>query len=328
MSLFTRRLLLTAACLMLASAALAAPRHLPKITVPKSGEKFTFVAYGDTRSHAEDHAKVIAAIVRLHPEFVLQSGDLVSDGRNPKQWAEFEKITQPLRDAHIGYYPARGNHDVGPYYLQYVPKPITSGTGYYYAFTRHGSRFIALDSMDPDEFSPEGAQYLWLVGELTKARKTAANIFVMFHEGPYSVGPHGPTPDALRYLRPLFVKYGVRAVFCGHDHLYYRTVRDGVTYFVTGGGGAPLYPPSNAATVAIPGDVYASVHHIIRCDVDGSRVTFTTIALDRDPEFTTPWHQDNPHPFVTVVTPGGPRNTPLPATPGGAVIDRITAGPK
>ena len=27
--------------------------------------------------------------------------------------------------------------------------------------------------------------------------------------------------------------------------LYYRTVRDGVTYIVTGGGGAPPYRPEN-----------------------------------------------------------------------------------
>ena len=47
---------------------------------------------------------------------MLQSGDLVSDGRNPKQWVEFDRIEQPLRDAHIAYYPARGNHDLGTYY--------------------------------------------------------------------------------------------------------------------------------------------------------------------------------------------------------------------
>jgi hypothetical protein len=46
-------------------------------------------------------------------------------------------------------------------------------------------------------------------------------------------------------LRPLldslFQKHGVKLVFQGHDHLYYRTVRSGITYVVTGGGGAPLY---------------------------------------------------------------------------------------
>ncbi len=103
-------------------------------------EKFTFVAYGDTRSNPIAHAAIIQEIVGLHPEFVLQSGDLVSDGRNAGQWAEFEQITQPLRDAHIAYYPARGNHDLGIYYPHHVTQPFDSGdkiNKLYYAFTRH-----------------------------------------------------------------------------------------------------------------------------------------------------------------------------------------------
>ncbi len=324
---FTRLLLAASVCLMLATMGAAAPKRPRELGGP-SGDRFTFVVYGDTRTYPEDHAKVIAEIVRLHPEFVLQSGDLVSDGGNPQQWDQFTQITQPLRDAHIGYFPARGNHDIGPYYLRYVPKPVESGNGYYYAFTRHGCRFLMLDSMDPEGFDPASAQYGWLVAQLAQARKSALNTFVMFHEAPFSVGPHGPTPDAQRYLHPLFVQYRPRAVFCGHDHLYYRTTREGVTYFVTGGGGAPLYTPDRARAVAVTGDVYASVHHVIRCDVDGARVTLTVIALDRDPEFKTPWHESEAKPFVTVVTPAGPRDTAIPATTGGAVIDRVTLGPE
>ncbi len=328
----TRLLLFGAAWLTLQAAVAAAPArphpaaHIKQI---RGGGHYMFIAYGDTRSYPDDHRKVIAAIVRLHPEFVLQTGDLVATGTNAAQWAEFDAITKPLRDARIAYYPARGNHDVGPYYASRVSEPFDSGNTYYYAFTRHGSRFLMLDSMDPDEFAPGSAQYEWIVNELAKAQKTALNTFVLFHEPPYSVGPHGPTPDALRYLHPLFVKYKPRAVFCGHDHLYYRTTRDGVTYFVTGGGGAPLYTPDRAAQVAIPGDVYASVHHVIRCDVDGSRVTFTAVALDRDPTLTTPWAKTDAQPIVTLVGPNGvPSSKPVPATPGGSVIDRLTLGPK
>ena len=272
-------------------------------------EKFTFVAYGDTRTNPVAHARVIQEIVGLHPEFVLQSGDLVSDGGNPKQWIEFDHIERPLRDAHIAYYPARGNHDLGVYYPKRVTQPFDSGdkvTRLYYAFTRHHNRFIIVDSMQ--DYSPGSPQYVWLASELAKAQKTAVNTFVMFHEGPFSVGPHGPTPEAQQYLHPLFVKYRPRAVFCGHDHLYFRTTRDGVTYLVTGGGGAPPYRPQNSQ-IAIPGDVFvkdvdemgrplsdsdydALIYHAIRLDVDGPRVTGTVLR------------------------------------PDGTVIDRFTLGPK
>ena len=39
-------------------------------------------------------------------------------------------------------------------------------------------------------------------------------------------------------LEPLLVKYGVQAVFAGHEHIYERSKpQKGVTHFVTGSGG-------------------------------------------------------------------------------------------
>ena len=294
----TTPFLLALLALLLPLTAHAAPKaRVPRVPAPAASEKFTFVAYGDTRTNPDEHRVIIQEILRLHPEFVLQSGDLVSDGRNAAQWVQFAQITQPLREAHIAYYPARGNHDVGPYYPHVVTEPFDSGdkiNKLYYAFTRHRNRFIIVDSME--DYDPSSRQYAWLAGELAKARNTAVHTFVMFHEGPFSVGPHGPTPEAQQYLHPLFVKYRPTAVFCGHDHLYYRTVRDGVTYLVTGGGGAPPYRPENRQ-IAIPGDVYvhdtdsagheisedtykALIYHTIKCDVDGPRVTMTVIRPD------------------------------------------------
>src|SRR5690348_11264015 len=84
--------------LALASVATAAAPAAPG---PLAGEpasgRFTFVAYGDTRSDAKAHEKIIQEIVKLHPEFVLQSGDLVDRGKSAEQWAEFDAITKPLR---------------------------------------------------------------------------------------------------------------------------------------------------------------------------------------------------------------------------------------
>jgi 3',5'-cyclic AMP phosphodiesterase CpdA len=246
---------------------------------PAAADHYRFIVYGDTRSDDAVHRDVVAKIISLHPEFVLQTGDLVDNGQDAVQWRGFDAITKPLRNAHIAYYPARGNHDMGVYYQREVREPFDSGNPYYYAFTRHGARFIVIDSMDPNEFDPSSDQYRWLIRELTTAHRSEHPFYVMFHESPISVGPHGPTPDAKKYLMPLFVKYRPTAVFCGHDHLYYRTRRDGIYYFVSGGGGAPLYPPINSG-LAIPGDVYASVHHVIVFDVDGARVTATAIPVD------------------------------------------------
>jgi hypothetical protein len=45
-----------------------------------------------------------------------------------------------------------------------------------------------------------------------------------------------------RRYAPLFRRHDVTLVLSGHNHLYERIVRDGVTYVTTGGGGAPLAP--------------------------------------------------------------------------------------
>ena len=284
---------------LLLSGALALTLGLPAAARKTPSDHYVFVAYGDTRSDDVVHRQIITEIVKMRPEFVLQSGDLVAVGKNPAQWTDFDAITRPLRAARIAYYPAQGNHDVlaynqphNPLYRREMRERYDSGNGYHYAFTRHHSRFIVVDSFE--DYTPGSPQYRWLEGELAKGHKTAVNMFVMFHEGPFSVGPHARQEDAVtsrQYLHPLFVKYRPRAVFCGHDHLYYRTRRDGITYIVTGGGGAPLYDPDNR-DLAIPGDVIDKDYHAIRCVVDGPRVTGVV------------------------------------KTPDGRVIDRFTLGPK
>lgn len=261
------------------------PAVLPAAPVQLSGPakaparaKFTFVAYGDTRTDAVAHRAVIAEIIKLKPEFVLQSGDLVARGSSAAQWEEFDEITAPLRAARIAYYPARGNHDEGgTLYEAHVREPFDSGNKNFYAVTRHRCRFIIVDEYQ--EYGPGSLQYRWLENEMARARKSAVNTFVLMHEAPWSVGPHGPNEDVQQRLHPLFVRFKPRVVFCGHDHLYYRTVRDGVPYVVSGGGGAPLYAPVNRK-VALAGDVYASAHHVVKCDVDGGRVTLTALTPD------------------------------------------------
>ena len=263
----------------LAAGCSQATKSAPKTAAPHSpalaaSGSYVFVAYGDTRSHPEDHRRIIALIVKTNPEFVLQTGDLVFDGKDLAEWQEFDGITKPLRDAQIAYYPARGNHDIGPYYIKHVTEPYDSGDGYYYAFTRHHTRFIALD--DFSDYDEGSDQYKWLISQLITANKKKLFTIVYFHESPFSVGPHGSNFEVQRTLHPVFVKYHVPLIFGGHDHLYYRTKRDGVQYVVTGGGGAELYSPTNSQ-YAIPGDVIKKVHHIIRCEMTGKTVKCTAI---------------------------------------------------
>lgn len=112
------------------------------------------------------------------------------------------------------------------------------------------------DGGDAPDFNPGSVQHHWLERQLADARQRGGFIFVQFHHMPYSVGPHGfpagqgrgfdtQSGQPLRVLSTLFEKYGVAAVFCGHDEMYEHALVNGVHYFDVGIGGDGLRGPHN-----------------------------------------------------------------------------------
>ncbi len=252
----------------------AAPSPMPQ---GKNESKTRFVVYGDTRDGHAMHRKIVALILAQKPAFVLQTGDLVHYGPDAGLWKIYDDITGAMRRA-LPVYPARGNHDVGGTgYEARVTSAFTSGNRLYYSFTRGPYHFVSVDSFSPH--APGSPQYVWLAQDLAQAQKKGQPTFVYFHVPPYSIGTHGSSEDAQTTLCPLFVKYQVALVFNGHDHLYYRTRRNGVSYVVTGGGGAPLYP-AHPDRGAIAGDKWESVNHIVVCDLRGETLTGTVLRAD------------------------------------------------
>lgn len=114
-----------------------------------------------------------------------------------------------------------------------------------------------LPGLNAPDFNPGSEQYQWLEEQLADAAKTSQFTFVQFHHVPYSVGPHGfPTGSGgfengqdnqsgvpVRVLTPLFKKYGVDAVFAGHDEMYERSHVDGIHFYDIGIGGDGLRGP-------------------------------------------------------------------------------------
>jgi len=238
-----------------------------------------FVVYGDTRDGHEVHRKLVALMIQQSPEMVWQTGDLVHKASDPSLWKIYDDIVKDLRKK-TQLYTVRGNHDFGgDGYGERMTSPIESGNKDYYSVTKGNSHLIALDVDDHSIYGPGTDQYKWLEADLKKAQSTSKHIFVFFHVAPYSIGSHGMNPEVQEKLCPLFIKYGVRIVFNGHDHNYYHTVRNGVTYVVSGGGGAPLYDayPDKGA---IPGDRYEKVHHYCLVDVKGDDVNVQVIRVD------------------------------------------------
>jgi acid phosphatase type 7 len=250
-------------------------------TAPNGPAAFQFVVYGDTRTRHDMHRKVIAAIVKYaSPEFVLHTGDLVADGADSAQWPVFFDIERELlRKA--AFFPSLGNHernDAQYYEFFSVSTP-------YYSFNWGTAHFIVLNSdignvsnseIARDSFWTE--QTRWLEEDLKKSQ--AADFrFVIAHHPPLTAVARrqGENPH-MTALIPMFEKYKLTAGFFGHDHNYQHYLKNGVHYFITGGGGAPLYdvdkPPEGITKMV------ESTEHFVVVKVEGKTARVEALRLD------------------------------------------------
>ena len=89
------------------------------------------------------------------------------------------------------------------------------------------------------DFIPGSQQYNWLESQLIESQLHSMFTFIILHHAPYSSGPHGYPPgeventdnqsgNPVRLLTPVFMKYGVDAVFSGHDEMWERSEISGI----------------------------------------------------------------------------------------------------
>jgi 3',5'-cyclic AMP phosphodiesterase CpdA len=106
------------------------------------------------------------------------------------------------------------------------------------------TNFYLLGENDQDggnapDFSPGSQQYKWLEARLIESQLKSMFTFIILHHAPYSSGPHGYLPgeventdnqsgNPVRLLTPVFMQYGVDAVFSGHDEMWERSEISGI----------------------------------------------------------------------------------------------------
>lgn len=248
--------------------------------LPESGQPFNFVVFGDTRSHAEDHALVIAAIMLEASDsvFAIHTGDLVSVGGVEAQWDEFFAIEAPLV-RQIPLMAAFGNHELAGGRTLFeaafkAPPTSTSTSDLHYSFDVGPIHVAVIDPYELD-FDPHED---WLAEDLDSS--TARYKFLVTHAPLFTFSNHAPAVDLREWLVPLCESTGVQAVFMGHNHLYERFFGHGIQFVVTGGGGAPLYdaddnldyPNEGADRMAADSSL-----HLVRARFDGNQVRFEAI---------------------------------------------------
>lgn len=291
-------------------------------TAPEEGSQspFTFVVYGDTRSQMGPHRRIMERVQDEVPDFLLGTGDFVDEGGKEAQWQQFFEIERGLLRDNV-LFPSVGNHDrqgrgrTADAWRQYFAVPENSpDPERYYAFTYGNSRFLVLDS-NMYSFALTD-QTSWLERQLQSARQDPGlrHVFVVMHHPPYSVSLHGGHRDLRERWTPLYEKYGVDAVFSGHDHVYSRAERGSVRYFVSGGGGAPLYPrsPRASAIDKAATKYFERVNHYLRIHIWGDLVEVTAVRTDGTVIETTTWGSPPP-PEEVVATAVAAAGAPAPA---------------
>jgi len=247
-----------------------------------SEENLKFAVYGDTRTYHEWHKYVADKIAEDNPEFVINSGDLVEKGDWLPDWNSYFNEISNLTKKSV-YYPLLGNHERNnSYYYQafYLPKGSGDYNKRWYYFDYGKLRFIFLDSNAVGTKQLEKAQLTWLEGILKSAKNKT--ILVFYHHPfwnnckDYSYGMESHLEEL---WRPLFEKYGVKAVFNGHVHSYERHEKNGIIYIITGGGGAPLEVESREKTEPTTVKIDYGVLHYVLAEVKENKIFFTVKAV-------------------------------------------------
>jgi len=239
--------------------------------------KFTFVVLGDNRSGDAIYKKLVVMAMERKPEFVVNTGDMITTPGDIKEWDRFWAMSKPIT---VPYFLTVGNHDAHPkvplsekIYKEQVDLP---GNQLYYSFSAGNSLFVVLDSFQDDhERRINGAQLKWLEGVLSGSDKQ--HKFVFLHHPLYTEAGKGhhsgdcldEYPADRDRLEALFVKSRVEAVFAGHEHFYQRKTVDGITHVITGGGGAPIYSK----------DEDGGFNHFIHVTVDGDKVSAEVVDI-------------------------------------------------
>ena len=204
-------------------------------------------------------------------DFVTMDGDNIYGGHSPRDFKlKFEDPYKPLLDENVKFYASLGNHDDAQLEINY--KPYGMGGNRYYTFEKKNVEFFVLDSnyMTPQQLS-------WLEDKLKSSN--AKWKIAYFHHPLYTCAKyHGPDIDLRNQLMPLFTKYGVNAVWSGHEHVYeHLKPQQGIYFFLEGESGELRF--HNIRTSCDLDLVHLDTDRsFMLVEIDGDQMYFQTIA--------------------------------------------------
>jgi len=281
----------------------------PTFSVPDSElpKTLSLIVYGDMRftdpvntkaANPQARRLLVDKIATERPDAVLLTGD-VPYADTARDYDDYRAETVPWKTMKVRIYPALGNHELHS-------DPHVGLKNWWTAFPELNNRrwysvqlgkHIYLINIDSNDDLTEGSrQMLWLQGQVAHLSKSVRFVFIGLHHPPVadiqtrSEVDHNPRPNeiALRdYLSKAARKSRAQfVVVSGHIHNYERFEVAGVTYLVSGGGGARPYEIDRTSADLYQGSETVNFHYI-RFDLDGRQLRGTMTRL-ADPAAAAP----------------------------------------
>jgi hypothetical protein len=283
----------------------------PRFHVAAPAGALTFVVYGDTRFTKRDHVAnalarraLVAGISGENPQAILVGGDLVYNGRDSDDYATYRSETAEWARRGIPVFPALGNHEFHDCSVHSDDSSCLRNwwrtfdalqlRPYRWYSVTLGDSLLALVLDSDSSLKPGSEQRTWFERQISDADTGIRFMLVLLHYPPVRdvVFPRGKDEgEVQRYLSANAPRLRARVIVVGsHVHNYERFSRDGVTYLVSGGGGAKPLPvlrmSGELSTLA------TSVNfHYLRFALQGERLTGTMVRFDADDASGNPWSE-------------------------------------
>lgn len=269
------------------AAALCGPvRGATTFSVPESSlpDPLVFIAYGDTRftsvneiaaSSPGVRQAMIAKIAAENPAAIFINGDLPWHGV-VDDYAVYRSETRAWRAAHLRVYPALGNHEFSacmePICLDRWWDAFPELRGRRWYSVAIGARVVGM-ALDSDaSLLPGSEQRTWLEGQVASLDPGVRVVLIVMHHPPVADVQTVRLVDhnARRNEQSLAEYLGKAAahsmarfvVSAGHIHNYERFAQDGVTYLVSGGGGAAPYDLDRTAADLYQNTDFPNYHYV------------------------------------------------------------------
>lgn len=226
------------------------------VCLPGGASAWKFVSMADSRgdNNGVNTAVLTNIVNRINAENVdllIFQGDAVSGCDDACLSSQMDTWLSIMNTLNCPWYYTAGNHEVTTSTAQEnvlrakVNMPLNGPAGdleMAYSFDHQNAHFVSLNS---DHYGQQHhVQRSWLSSDL--AATNQPHVFVYSHDPAYPAGPHiGSSLDAYPSERDDFWNImsnaGVRMYFCGHEHLYQRSLHGSIYQVLNGTCGAPIH---------------------------------------------------------------------------------------